>query len=157
MKEPPAIRANHQPFFIFPLAFLRWTEYRCPHCHAVFRRDFWPDNVRLGGGVTTCVNCGKVFDDGSREWPEMHFGRKLRYLLPPGIQIMTASFLIFGIGTLCVAPSDVLSWQIGVIFVGGSLLPTIVWFVIRFVPIRRSNVRNEHDSNAMRRSLDGNS
>jgi hypothetical protein len=109
MRERLAIRVDHAPVPIFPLALLRWTDFRCPYCHIVFRRDYWPDNVRLGNGERTCKGCAKVFDDGTREWPELKFGRRLRYLLPPGIIIMTAFFLIFSVGTLCVAPSDVVN------------------------------------------------
>ncbi len=154
MTVPPAIRTDHQPFFISPLAFLRWTDFRCPHCHAVFRKDFWPDHVRLGSGERTCSGCAKVFDDGSREWPEMKFGRKLRFLLPPGILAMTGSLLFCAIFTLCIAPTDVVNWHIGVIIVGGSLLPTIVWCLIRLVPVNRSNLRYEHDPASMRRRLE---
>jgi hypothetical protein len=153
MKEPLAIRSNHQPFFIFPLAFLRWTDYRCPHCHTVFRRDFWPDNIRLGSGERTCNGCAKVFDDGSREWPELKFGRKLRFLLPPGIQVMTASFLLFSIGALCVAPIDVVNWRIEVLLIGGSLLPTMVWLLIRFLPVHNSSFRYDHDPSSMRKRI----
>src|SRR5712664_4046115 len=130
------------PYLVF-LAFLRWTSYSCPHCNGVFRRDYWPHNVRLGSGERICRECSKVFDDGSREWRELALTQKLRFLLPPGIIAITGGFLFCGIVTLFIAPRNVVNWLVGVMIVGISLSPTIVWCLFRLIPIRRSHHRYE--------------
>jgi hypothetical protein len=143
---PAAIREDHTPFaFLGLLQFIRWTDYRCPHCMGVFRRDFWPYNVRLGSGMRTCSKCGKAFDDGAREWSELKSSGRWRYFLPPGLLSMAGSCLFCGIGALVVAPSDQVNWLIGTMVIGGSLMPTLVWCMIRLPPIRRSihRYRNE--------------
>jgi hypothetical protein len=153
MKVPPAIRGDYDPFFPV-LGILRWTDYRCPYCQAVFRRDYWPHNVKLGDGERTCTACAKVFDDGSREWPELGFWQKFRFMLPPGILAMAGSFLFCAIFLLFIAPPDVVNWLTGTLIVGFSLLPTILWSLVRLEPVRRSRSRYEYAPSAMRRKLD---
>ena len=147
MKLPAAIRADHDPF---PL---RWTSYACPHCKSVFRRDFWPENVRLGNPERICKGCGKPFDDGAREWPELKLSRKLRFLFPPGVQAMTGGFLFCAIFALVIAPKDVVNPIVIGVVSGVSLLPTLLWCSIRFLSVLRSTDRFENDSNGGRRKL----
>jgi hypothetical protein len=79
MYHPAAIREDHDPFdilrsaptFLQLFGFVHWSTYRCPHCSVVFRTDYWPDSVRLGCGERACRQCGNVFDDGTREWPQL--------------------------------------------------------------------------------------
>jgi hypothetical protein len=160
LEYPPAIREDHDHLGVMlhagwlgPLAFLRWTSYCCPHCHSAFRRDFWPHNVRLGTGERICRNCAQVFDDGSREWPELRFVQKLRFLLPPGILAMTGAILFCAIFTLCIAPSDVVNWRIGVIIIGSAFSPTVLWLLVRLLPVFRSRRRYENDLSSARRRL----
>src|SRR5579863_1658104 len=71
MDRPAAIRTDNNPFGLtalfspplmrFFLPFLRWTSSSCPHCHTVFRRDFWPYNVRLGNGSLIVATGGSLF------------------------------------------------------------------------------------------------
>src|SRR5690348_5365865 len=83
MRLPSATRRDYNPpAIVFPLGFLRWTSYSCPHCKHVFRRDFWPYNVGLGSGGRLCRHCGKVFVDGAREWPDLTLPKKLRFFFP---------------------------------------------------------------------------
>src|SRR6267378_1590259 len=147
MDLPPAIREDHNPLaFEGPLAFLRWTTYSCPHCQGVFRRDFWPYNVRLGSGERMSKKCGKVFDDGSREWPDLAASRKLRYFLPPGIQALTGAGLFCVIFTLIIAPRDVVNFQTGSILVAVFLSPVLVWCLLRLPFVLRSvhRFKDEH-------------
>jgi hypothetical protein len=146
LREPPAIREN--------LPFIRWTGYRCPHCREVFRIDFWPYNVRLGSGERICDRCGKVFDDGAREWPELKLVKRVRFFLPPGIIVMAFSFLIFGIGMLVVAPRDVVDWQFVFIVLAGSISPILIWCLIRLTFVRRSVHRYQSESGSMRRKTE---
>jgi hypothetical protein len=155
MNAPPPIRVDHDPFFPI-LGILRWTDYRCPYCQATFRRDYWPHNVKFGGGERTCAACAKVFDDGSREWPEMNFWQKFRFMLPPGILAMSGSLLLCAIFAIHIAPSDDVNWQVGVVIIGFFLLPTIVWCLVRFIAIRRSKSHYEFSLSAIRRKLEGN-
>jgi hypothetical protein len=154
---PVRIRETHSPFAGGPaifLAFVCWTDYRCPHCNGRFRIDFWPDNVRLGSGERTCDKCGKVFDDGAREWPELKLGRKLRYFLPPGVIAIVVSCLLCGIGALLVAPADQVNWEIGFLVVGVSLAPTLLWCLARTLFVRRSIYRYQNDPNSMKPRLE---
>jgi len=141
------------PYFSF-LALLRWTSYCCPHCNGVFRRDYWPHNVRLGNGERMCRHCAKVFDDCSREWPELGRTGKLRFFLPPGIIAITGGFLLCGIVTLFIAPRNVVNWAIGIIIVLISLSPTIVWCLFRLIWVLRSIRRHENEPSSMARRLE---
>jgi hypothetical protein len=168
-RDPSAMRRDHDPFLYstrplggigLPVGLVisasgfglfRWTTYLCPHCNGAFRRDYWPHNVRLGSGERICSNCGKVFDDDAREWPELIWLKKLRYLLPPGIIATGVSFLLVGIGALVIAPRDVVNWQVAVIIVGLSISPTVVWCMLRAILIRQSIHRYENEPASMRR------
>jgi hypothetical protein len=169
MRLPHAIRVDHDPFFSppvevpgvprrgFPLAFLailRWTSYACPHCHGIFRRDFWPYNVRLGSGERVCMKCGKPFDDGAREWPELRWAPKLRFFLPPGIQAVGGSLLFCAIFTLLIAPRDVVNWRASILAVCIFLSPIFVWCLVRLLSILRSKHRFENDPSSIGRKLE---
>ena len=159
MALPAAIRIDHDPFVLPPaeipgvpirsvsrlslFVFLRWTSYACPHCKFAFRRDFWPENIRLGNSERICKECGKPFDDGAREWPELKLSRKLRFLFPPGVQVMTGGFLFCAIFTLVIAPKDVVNPIVIAVVSGVSLLPTLLWCSIRFLSVLRSTDRFE--------------
>ena len=85
----PAVREDHDPLKWLAgigtgtlLAFIRWSDFRCPYCGEVFRRTYLPSGVMLGSGERTCPTCGKVFDDGFREWPELSFDQKVQHVLP---------------------------------------------------------------------------
>jgi len=150
-----AIREDSNPFmFVNFLMFVRWTTYRCPHCHSAFRRDFWPYNVRLGSGERICRKCGKAFDDGAREWPELKLAKKLRFFLPPGVIVVSFSFLLFGIGMLVVAPRDVIDGVFVVTALAMALSPTIAWCLIRMLWVLRTIYRYEDEAASMRRGLE---
>lgn len=98
---PRAIREDHDPFALgvgfgggFLFAFLRWSNFRCPHCRSVFRRTYLPSEVRLGRGTCRCSSCGREFDNGSREWPELSQGDRLRYLLPAPVMGMVVGLVV---------------------------------------------------------------
>jgi hypothetical protein len=153
--DMPAIRGDHNPFhqeaILLPLltrsvpfkflAFVRWTSYACPHCHSVFRRDFWPQNGRVGCGGTVCRNCGQPFDDGSREWPQLTWGKKLRYFSPPGVQAVAGGGLFCIIFTFFTAPGDVIDWQFAVFLRLFFLSLVLVWSLGRFLFVLRSTRR----------------
>lgn len=91
-----AIREDHDPFKWAGslLPFVRWTDFRCPCCREAFRRTYLPRKVMLGGGDRTCPNCGKLFDDGFREWPELSVSEKAQYLLPTPVMGIIGGFLV---------------------------------------------------------------
>lgn len=123
----------------FPLlAFLRWTSHAYPHGRRVFRRDYWPYNVRLGSGERLYIERRKTFDDNSREWPELTTGKELRFLLPPGIQALGGSGLFCGVFTLFIAPRDVVNLGIGLIVMVILLSPVLTWCMLRLVFCARS-------------------
>ena len=161
-----ALRDDHDPFILaahllpvligspafLALPFVRWTSYACPHCRSVFRRDFWPQNVRLGNGAATCKNCAKSFDDGSREWPQLTWGKKLRYFLPPGIQAVAGGGLFCVVFTFFIAPRDVVDWQVIVILPLVFLSPVLIWSLIRGYFVVRS-IRRFRENEGSRLSL----
>jgi hypothetical protein len=48
----------------------------------------------LGSGERTCPTCGKVFDDGFREWPELSFDQKVQHVFPVPIMGIIGGFLV---------------------------------------------------------------
>jgi hypothetical protein len=91
-KPRPAIRKDHNPFALAHLfggvwgtsfIFFRWTSFGCPYCEDVFRRDYWQYNVHLGSGKRSRLNCGKAFEDETREWPDLILDRKFRFFFSP--------------------------------------------------------------------------
>lgn len=147
MHFPPATRQERQLFsFIFPLQLLRWTSYACPHCHHVFRRDFWPYNVRLGSGERQCRWCSKVFDDGSREWPELSLAKKLRFFFPPLLLGICGGFEVAPILAFFLTPHDEHSGPLVIVFsalIIGVL--ALVWFPLRMIWVLRSNNRHNRE------------
>src|ERR671925_899512 len=168
MGLPKAIRKDNDPFSAPPvqalgilrplwplplLAFLRCTSYSCPHCYGVFRIDYWPNNIRLGNGERICRKCGKMFDDESREWPELRWTKKLRFFLPPGVQAVTGGLLFCAIFTLLIAPRNVVNIWAVLLVVSVFVSPVLLRCVIRFVAVIRSNHRFKFDPNVQRRLL----
>jgi hypothetical protein len=125
------------------LVFLRWTSYSCLHCAHVFWRDFWPYNVRLGCGQRTFNNCGKLFVDGSREWPELKTTRKLRFLFPPALLGISGGLFLAGILSVWISPRDEPSVDIVVIMSLFALVPLMTWCLIRLFWVYRSIHRYE--------------
>jgi hypothetical protein len=160
---PAATRKDHDlvvlfglhffsPFFAF-LPFVCWTSLACPHCDRVFRRDYWPQNVRLGNGERICGECGNAFDDGSREWPGLAFGKKFRYFIPPGIQAVGGAGLFWAVFALIIAPRDVVNFSVGILLFAFFLSPVLAWSLIRLVFVLRSIRRFEDDPDVHRRML----
>jgi hypothetical protein len=149
MHLPTAIRKDHNPLAVValfgptsPLAFLRWTSYICPHCGYIFRRDFWPNKVRLGKGERVCPRCFKVFDDGAREWPELSLLTKLHFYFPPLFVGIWGGLLLAAVISLFNGPRDEHSWP--VVFVV-SILPMLLWSLVRLLWVVRSNIRYKGD------------
>src|SRR5580704_15240964 len=98
MRAPASIRDDRDPFWAGIWRYVRWTSYRCPYCGARFRTDYIPRKVILGHGERTCSGCGKVFDDGSREWPELTTSERIRYLVPvPMVGVIAGCLLCVAI------------------------------------------------------------
>jgi len=95
-----------------------------------------------------------VFDDGAREWPELKLVKKLRFFLPPGMMVMSFSFLLLGIGMLVVAPRDVADRPFVVTALVIGLSPTLAWCLIRMFSVFRSIHRHESEAASMRRGLE---
>ena len=141
-KLPRATRKDHSPFALRavfgvfverPLAFLgfvRWISYQCPHCHAVFRVDYWPNKVRLGSGKRTCQKCGKWFDDGSREWPQLTLIQKLRFFFPPLFIGVWGGLVLAAVIAAFAGPPDEHTPLIVVAFI---LAPMLLWAPVRLI------------------------
>jgi hypothetical protein len=142
MRGPMAICEDHQlSHFSLPLMFVRWTDYRCPHCNHVFRRDYFPGKITLGRGERTCPNCSRSFDDGSREWPELRFADKLGFLFPAPAKVAFGSVLLILIIAVCLGPRDRMTWVGVPIVVALVAVLTLPWLTVRVIPVRRS-IRN---------------
>lgn len=145
-KYPKATHEEQSPFallgflpgYLRLLIFLRWTIYKCPHCGHVFRRDYWPGNVWLGAGEHVCKNCGKIFDDGSREWPELPLARMLRLLFPPLIIGVWGGFVVAAVASLFIGPRDEQSWLIVILVSSFGLVPAVAWSPIQLARVIRS-------------------
>jgi len=164
MTLPPATRKDRDllvlfglhffsPYFAF-LPFVRWTTFSCPHCDAVFRRDYWPRNVRLGSGERICPQCARVFDDGSREWPELGLASKLRFLFPPLLSGISGGFLVAAILSLFITPRDEHSWLVVVMVSAFALVPVMVWCLARMIWVVRSRNRYETGAPTTRRRFE---
>jgi hypothetical protein len=164
-RAPAAIRIDHDPLpakvtawvgyprsTVSPLALFRWTEFRCPHCREVFRRDYLPHKIRLGSGERTCEHCGKIFDDGSREWPELPANEKFRCILPPPLVGVTIGLLICIVLTVIFASRERADFVGVVAVVSVFLLPVVPWFAIRIPQIYRSIYRYENEISPTRQN-----
>lgn len=155
MKLQPAVHEDHSPFSVlglFPgyqrfLIFVRWTSYKCPPCGCVFRRDFWPQNVRLGSERRTCKQCGMAFDDGSREWPELPLLSKLRFFFPPLAIGIWGGFVVATVASLFIGPRDEHSWPLVIVVSTFGLTPALARSPVNLTrvirSIRRYNAREE--------------
>jgi hypothetical protein len=146
MNLPGAVREDHNPFALvglFPgcqrfLIFLRWRSYKCPHCGHVFRRDYWPANIRIGSGVHLGRKCGLEFDDGSREWPELSLAQKLRRFFPPLLMAIWGGFVVASILSLFIGPRDEHSLLVIVLVSSFGLMPTLIWSPLPLYSVVRS-------------------
>jgi hypothetical protein len=141
MRAPTAIRDDRNPFWFGIWRYIRWTSYRCPYCGARFRTAYVPRKVSLGQGDRTCSGCGKVFDDGSREWPELTTSERTRYLLPVPIVGILAGY------ALCAAipflrrplnPGELIFVAFMTLFLLAFMVPWLCW---RFLSISKSRAR----------------
>ncbi len=98
MSPPRAIREDHDPFGFAVVNVItrvvRWTTLHCPHCRHVFKISWGPTLVLLGAGGRNCRACGKLFDDASREWPELDWNEKFAYLFPTSVAGLLAACLV---------------------------------------------------------------
>lgn len=116
------------------------TSYRCPHCGHLLRADFWSGNVRLGSGVRRCAQCGEEYGDGSREWPELSLGNKLRYCCPPILAGISGGIVCAAVLVLFQPQPD---WRVTVAGLLIALFPLFLFFLVRLpwilLSIRRYN------------------
>lgn len=146
----PTVREDHDPLTWLAgigtgtlLAFIRWSDFRCPYCGEVFRRTYLPSGVMLGSGERTCPTCGKFFDHGFREWPEWSFDQKVQHLFPVPTMRITGGFLVcaaIAIFSFIQARGSV-SWsffKVAAVAWAGFL---VCWSVVGVPGIRRSNRR----------------
>jgi len=146
MDLPQARREEHNPLAVEGrLVLLRSTTHRCPHRRGAARRDFWPNNVKLGSGEHIWRKCGRVFDDGSHEWPVLSLAKRLRFLFPPLLIGISGGFVVAAILSVLSTPWDEHSWLVILIAWGFSLIPIIVWCPIRLVCARRIDMKLARD------------
>ena len=120
----------------------------CPHCNMPYGGSFMHLNSGLGAPLYACGSCGKTFDSGRQEWPDLSPLGKLRYLAASGVytafvSLMHGGFLALIVGRITGKKSDVFLkdfWTDRVLMtcmmVAGSLV-----IVTQGVRIRRSITR----------------
>ena len=146
---PRAIREDRDPFKYLTginlgtlFAFLRWSDFRCPHCGAIFQRAYLPNEVRLGRGERTCSSCGKPFDDGAHEWPALSQSQRIRYILPTPIMGIIGGCLICGALAIFAAhdPRASVNW-VFLAWIAGACASLLIMFAMVRVPKIRRSVR----------------
>ena len=99
----------------------------------------------LGNRRRKCSECGRDFDDESREWPELRRGQKLRFLLPPGVLGLSGGILLSAAITFFFALRDQADRTFPVFILVFCLcvstVPPLAWSAIRLPAIRRSTAR----------------
>lgn len=55
--------------------------YLCPQCRHSLGASFFGITSGLGQAQWRCSHCGHVINSGRREWPEMGFGSRLRFVV----------------------------------------------------------------------------
>ena len=105
--------------------YIRWTKFSCPHCGRVFERSLSNKPVRVGPGLRVCAskNCGRTFQDGSKEWPQLTKTERVLFLLPPGAQIL------LGVGLLSII-LPLWIWWPDVSFVDLEIMTPIISFFL---------------------------
>jgi hypothetical protein len=93
-----------------------------------------------------------IFDDESKEWPELLKGQKFRFLVPPGVLGLSGGVLLCAVIALVFASldEDIAVALVAVILVVISTIPPLVWAAVRLPAIRRSAKRYDavvRDSN----------
>jgi len=147
---PIAVREDHDPFKLLTginfgtlFAFLRWSDFHCPHCGAKFQRTYLPNEVRLGSGERTCASCGRIFDDGSREWANLSRSERIRYILPTPMMGFIGGFLVCA--ALAIFAAELLrasvNWVILAWMAGACAFFIICFSAMRLPQIRRSGRR----------------
>ena len=120
------------------LFFIHGRANACPHCMGIFLLYFWPANVRLGSGEHRCKECAKIFDDGSREWPELPLGRRLRFSYHrPSLQSVE-DLCWPGILSFFIPPRDEHSLLVVATVSAFGLIPILVWSPVRLIWVLRS-------------------
>lgn len=122
---------------------LVWRSYqfRCPHCAKVYKRSLTP--LQLGTGKRRCQHCATVFDDGSKEWPDLLPIKKFEYIFPT----MTLGYfgglaIVIGYALVIAADLRELDLMMGVLVLC-MILPWLPYFLSRLSEIRRSKDRFE--------------
>lgn len=146
---PRAIREDHDPLKLLTgigagtlFAFLRWSDFRCPNCRAIFKRAYLPNEIHLGRGEHACLSCGRLFDDGSREWPQLSQSDKIRYILPTPIMGVIGGFLICTALAIFAAldPRGSVNW-IFLAWIAGACAAMLISFAVIRIPKIRGSVR----------------
>jgi hypothetical protein len=104
------------------------TSYRCPYCGHLLHADFWSGNIRLGPGVQHCVQCGELYDDGTREWPQLTTGKKLRFCCPPILAGIAGGMALAAFAVLFLPQPD---WWMTVFGLILAFVPMFLFFLFR--------------------------
>jgi hypothetical protein len=123
------------------MLYIRYYNFSCSHCGRGYGGSLSP--FQLGTGRRRCKNCNTVFNDGSREWPELTKMQKFEYVFPTTVLGYMGAFLIV-IGTAYWIGSDLHEKLFLVelmLFLMG--LPWVPYFIGRARRIRQSVERFE--------------
>jgi hypothetical protein len=109
----------------------RWYVYSCPICRKTYQRSLSP--FQLGSGKRRCPNCTSVFDDGTKEWPELPPMEKFEYVCPTMVlDYFGGTATVIGYAFFMAADSRELNLMLGVfIALHGFALDTVFSFAKR--------------------------
>ena len=112
----------------------RWYIYTCPICRKTYQRSLSP--FQLGSGKRRCPNCTSVFDDGTKEWPELLPMKKFEYVCPTMVTgYFGGAAIVIGYAFFAAVNSRELNLMLGVLLLC-MILPWIPYFLSRRDAIR---------------------
>ncbi len=118
---------------------LDYTNFCCPDCWQPYMSSLSP--LHLGTGRRRCPNCGAIFCDGSREWPELTRMERFEYVFPATVLVFTSVAVILMVVALVVSNS-LREWDLMAGVVSFTMvLPWLPYFLSRRTQIVESKER----------------
>ena len=115
-----------------------YYSFRCPVCREVAARSW--SQVLIGPPEALCRHCGNTYTGSCCEWWQMDGKQRREVLVPDMVQIWIAVIVLI-IAYLGATVSGPRAWLVLGQLLLILLTPIAVFYVMRFVQIRRSIAR----------------